>query len=66
MLTIASGHFIEYVLAREDVRDVWKEHVEHDFVTKLANGTLPVEAFKQYLIQDYLFLVSTANSGQGL
>lgn len=54
---IASGHFIEYVLERNDVQKSWLEHTEHDFVTGLADGTLPVASFKYYLIQDYLFLV---------
>ena len=52
-----SGRFIEYVLEREDVQPAWKQHTEHDFVAGLADGTLPVESFKYYLIQDYLFLV---------
>jgi thiaminase len=58
VLTISRGHFIEYLLQRKDVTGPWKEHTEHDFVQKMANGTLPVENFKVYLIQDYLFLVS--------
>jgi len=33
--------------------------MHHDFVKGLANGKLPVEAFKHYLIQDYHYLVST-------
>ena len=51
------GHFIEYLLDREDVKPPWKEHTEHEFVKQMANGTLPIEKFKTYLIQDYLFLV---------
>jgi thiaminase len=31
-------------------------------VQQLADGTLPVERFKHYLIQDYLFLVSSYES----
>jgi thiaminase len=53
-----SGHFIEYFLERQDVIGPWKEHTEHDFVRQLGDGTLPVEKFKVYLIQDYLYLVS--------
>ena len=54
-----SGRFIEYVLERPDVQKTWRGHTEHVFVTGLADGTLPVSAFKYYLIQDYLFLVCT-------
>lgn len=36
----------------------WKEHTEHDFVRQIGDGTLPVDKFKMYLIQDYLYLVS--------
>jgi len=54
----ARGHFIEYLLERPDIRDVWREYVEHDFLARIANGTLPTETFKQYLVQNYLYLVS--------
>ncbi len=40
------------------MKDAWREHTEHDFVNRLADGTLPIESFKYYLIQDYLYLVS--------
>jgi thiaminase len=49
--------FLEYLLDRPDVQKAWRAHTEHEFVSGLANGTLPVEAFKNYLIQDYLYLV---------
>lgn len=52
-----SGRFVEYLLERTDVASAWKEHVEHDFLARLADGTLPVASFKHYLIQDYLYLV---------
>jgi len=55
--TASRGRFIEYVLERPDVQKPWKEHTEHEFVAGLADGTLPAERFKYYLIQDYLFLV---------
>lgn len=54
----ARDRFIEYVLERPDIQKPWLEHTEHDFVAGLGDGTLPVESFKYYLIQDYLFLVS--------
>lgn len=63
-LPFAPGHFVEYLLGRPDVKEAWKRHTEHEFLTRLADGTLPLEAFKYYLIQDYLFLVqfSRANA----
>ena len=53
-----SGYFLEYLLDRPDVKDVWKTFVHHPFVMALGNGTLPLESFKGYIIQDYLYLVS--------
>ncbi|KAE9374465.1 hypothetical protein N431DRAFT_437888 [Stipitochalara longipes BDJ] len=61
-LPFAPGRFIEYILERPDVQRPWKEHTEHEFVAGLADGTLPVERFKYYLIQDYLFLVQFARA----
>lgn len=56
-LTNLSGHFIEYLLERPDVQAVWKEFVHHPFVMGLGNGSLPLESFKGYIIQDYIYLV---------
>lgn len=61
-LPFASGDFIEYLLERDDVRDAWKEYTEHPFVQQLADGTLPEECFKYYLIQDYLFIIQFARA----
>jgi hypothetical protein len=52
-----SGGFIEYLFDREDIKAAWQEFAEHDFVRGLASGELPLERFKTFLIQDYLFLV---------
>lgn len=35
----------------------WQSYVEHAFVRQLSDGTLPQEAFRTYLVQDYLFLI---------
>src|SRR5690606_35893612 len=35
----------------------WRSYVEHKFVQQLGEGTLPQEAFRAYLVQDYLFLI---------
>lgn len=52
-----SGYFIEYLLSRADVKAVWDEFVHHPFVMGLGDGKLPLESFKGYIIQDYLYLV---------
>lgn len=59
VLTGYRDRFIEYVLDRPDVRPLWKRFTEHDFVMGLGSGTLPLESFKHYLVQDYLYLVCT-------
>ncbi|GAA0774005.1 TenA family protein [Castellaniella ginsengisoli] len=40
----------------------WKAYCQHAFVRGLADGTLPAEAFRHYLRQDYLFLVHFARA----
>ncbi|KAF4831185.1 putative hydroxymethylpyrimidine/phosphomethylpyrimidine kinase 2 [Colletotrichum tropicale] len=61
-LPFAPGRFIEYMLARPDVKDVWSEFVYHPFVMAMGDGTLPLESFKKYLIQDYLYLIHFARA----
>ncbi|KAL4797109.1 DNA polymerase family B-domain-containing protein [Aspergillus venezuelensis] len=61
-LPFAPGRFLEYILDRPDVQEVWKRFTEHDFVAGLGSGKLPVERFKEYLSQDYLYLVQFARS----
>ncbi|KAM3080920.1 trifunctional hydroxymethylpyrimidine kinase/phosphomethylpyrimidine kinase/thiaminase, variant 4 [Clarireedia jacksonii] len=61
-LPFSPGHFVDYLLERPDVKAAWVEHTEHSFVAGLADGTLPIESFKYYLIQDYLYLVQFARA----
>ena len=35
----------------------WQDYTRHSFVQQIADGTLPKECFRHYLLQDYLFLV---------
>lgn len=56
------GCFIEYLLDRADVKDSWRQFTEHEFVNRMADGTLALEAFKYYLVQDYLYLVQFARA----
>src|SRR5690625_6879568 len=37
--------------------DEWRAYIEHSFVRQLGDGTLPQDAFRHYLKQDYLFLI---------
>lgn len=40
----------------------WTGYTWHPFVRQLAAGTLPLAAFRHYLIQDYLFLIHFARA----
>jgi thiaminase/transcriptional activator TenA len=40
----------------------WVAYTWHPFVQGLSDGTLPLEAFRRYLIQDYLFLIHFARA----
>jgi thiaminase/transcriptional activator TenA len=35
----------------------WESYTRHSFVQQIADGSLPKECFRHYLLQDYLFLV---------
>jgi hypothetical protein len=56
-LTRFRGHFIDYLLERPDVAPVFERMVSHPFVLAMGDGTLPLESFKGYLMQDYVYLV---------
>ncbi len=36
---------------------IWQKTLHHPFVTELGNGTLPLEKFRFYMCQDYVFLI---------
>ncbi|SPO02903.1 probable thiamin biosynthesis protein thi-4 [Cephalotrichum gorgonifer] len=61
-LPFSRGYFIEYLLSRPDVKPVWHEFVHHPFVMAMGNGKLPLESFKGYIIQDYLYLIHFARA----
>ena len=42
--------------------DDWSSYVDHDFVRQMGAGTLPKQAFRTYLVQDYLFLIQFARA----
>jgi hypothetical protein len=57
MIISCSGKFIDYILAHVDVHPVWHDFTHHEFVARLGDGSLPLEAYKYYMVQDYLYLV---------
>lgn len=44
----------------ESVEDIWKSYYEHSFVYGIGQGTLDVDKFKFYMIQDYIYLLDYA------
>ncbi|OUR68779.1 thiaminase II [Marinomonas sp. 42_23_T18] len=40
----------------------WNDYTQHEFVVKLANGSLDSQSFRHYLQQDYLFLKQYARA----
>ncbi|SCU96424.1 LAFA_0G06260g1_1 [Lachancea sp. 'fantastica'] len=51
-----SGHFFEYLISDSRVKPHWESYVNHEFVKRVANGTLEREKFKFFLEQDYAYL----------
>jgi thiaminase/transcriptional activator TenA len=47
---------------RRDAGQAWHAYVKHPFVLALGAGTLPEAAFRNYLVQDYLFLIQFARA----
>lgn len=41
----------------DSVKEIWDSYNEHPFVKGMENGTLDLEKFKYYMIQDYLYLL---------
>ena len=44
---------------RKDADDVWEKIIEHPFVVELYSGTLPMEKFRFYILQDYNYLIAS-------
>jgi thiaminase (transcriptional activator TenA) len=42
---------------RIEAEPIWRKELQHPFVRGLADGSLPVERFRFYLRQDYVFLI---------
>jgi len=42
---------------RRDADDAWQRYMHHPFLKALGAGTLPLDGFKNFLVQDYLYLI---------
>ena len=47
---------------KADCSVAWMNYTQHDFVKALGDGSLPEQAFQNYLKQDYLFLIHYARA----
>lgn len=47
---------------RKSADNIWLDYINHAFVRKLGDGTLPRECFLHYLKQDYIFLIHFTRS----
>jgi thiaminase/transcriptional activator TenA len=45
-----------------DVSDIYKAIINHEFIKGMINGTLPLDTFKHYVLQDYLYLIDFARA----
>lgn len=45
---------------REAAAPIWEECLKHPFVTGIGDGTLSVEKFRHFMLQDYLYLFDYA------
>lgn len=62
ILPFAKGQFIHYLTSHTRVQKPWNSYTHHSFVQQMSKGTLPISAFRYYLIQDYLFLTNFMRS----
>ena len=46
-----------FYLLKKNYPKEWSNYTKHQFLFSLVNNTLPLKAFKKYLIQDYFFLI---------
>lgn len=57
-----AGGFVAYLVAHPLVADEWARFLAHGFPRAVADGTVDARAFRQYLVQDYLFLIQFARA----
>ena len=44
----------------EDVKEIWDDYLKHPFVSGIGDGSLSLERFRFYMLQDYLYLYDYA------
>ena len=42
------------------IKEIWDSYNSHPFVKGISDGTLPIESFRFYMIQDHLYLMQYA------
>jgi len=47
---------------KADCAQDWQDYTHHAFVEQMRMGTLPLAAFQDYLVQDFLFLIQFARA----
>jgi len=47
---------------KSDSADDWQAFTRHPFVLGMGDGSLPESSFREYLVQDYLFLIQFARA----
>lgn len=47
-------------LLYENVRDIWEGYLKHPFVRGIGDGSLDIERFRFFMLQDYLYLFDYA------
>lgn len=47
---------------KRDAADEWQAYTAHAFVEGMRDASLPLECFRHYLVQDYLFLIQFARA----
>jgi thiaminase/transcriptional activator TenA len=40
----------------DQVKDIWEAYHDHPFIQALGDGSLPIEKFRFYMLQDYAYL----------
>ena len=51
-----------FATLKDRCRPEWEAYTRHEFVEELGRGTLPLEVFRDYLVQDFHFLVQFARA----
>ena len=43
-----------------EAKPIWEEYLKHPFIVEMGKGILDKDKFRNYLIQDYLYLIDYA------